>query len=592
MTAHRPLIVVLGTMLLLGGCVGRTAHQEGNDLFLQGRYNEGLSKLEEASRAAPDNGTYRLAYQNARKRLAARWLGEAESELSAGRFDTANDKIRQLLAIDPDNPEAQAKLLRIEQAARHQRMLAEAEYMAANNDPASAIVQLHQVLQENPAHGAAQNLQRKLTAETTQSQLVPHELHGKFQAKVSLEFQNANLKQVLEALSRVNSLNFILDKEVPADLQITVFLKEVRLIEALDLILATNQLKYRVLSPTTVLIFPDTAAKLSEHQNLLVRTFFLNNADAKQVVAMLSGVLKAKNVYADDKLNLVIMRDTPEMVELGERLVATQDIAEPEVMLDVEILEMKRNQLMNLGVQWPDQLSLTPLPLGDVLTLQELRNLSPSRIGAGISPLVINLHDDFGNTNLLANPSIRTHNREKAAIRIGDRVPVITTTSTSTGFVAENVQYVDVGLKLEVEPVIYPDNQIMIKLTLEVSSVVKEITSKSGSVSYQIGARTASTVLRLRDGETQVLGGLINDEDRNAANRFPGLGQLPILNMLFASRSDNNQKTELVLSIRPRIIRALAPPAELPGKFWSGTEATPALRAPHLSGPERSPSKP
>jgi general secretion pathway protein D len=136
-----------------------------------------------------------------------------------------------------------------------------------------------------------------------------------------------------------------------------------------------------------------------------------------------------------------------------------------------------------------------------------------------------------------------------------------------------------------VEPTIYPNDQIAIKLGLEVSSVVKEITSKAGTVSYQIGARSASTLLRLNDGETQILGGLINDEDRKTALRFPGLGEMPILGHLFSNRNDNNQKTELVLSIRPRIVRNLIPPAELPDKFWSGTENTPRLRPPLLSSP-------
>jgi general secretion pathway protein D len=578
-------IASLTLIAVLGGCAGRTAHDEGSDLFLQGRHSEGLARLEEATRQAPDNATFRMAYQNARQRLIARWLGEAEVERAAGRFASARARIADIQAIEPDNREAASQLARIEQTLRHQEKLAEAEALFASDDAPNALLRVREILQEDPSHSAAQNLHRQLVAQSTQSQLVTQGLHGKFQETVTLEFQDANVKQVLEALSRVSGLNFILDKEVPVDLMVTVFLKNVRLIEALDLILATNQLKYRVLNPSSVLIFPDTAAKLSEHQNLIVRTFFLANADAKQVMTMLTGVLKAKNVYADEKLNLLIMRDTPEMIELGERLVATQDVAEPEVMLDVEVLEMKRTQLMNLGIQWPDQLTLAPLPLGDNLTLRELRDLNSSRIGASISPLTINLHDDIGNANLLANPRIRTHNREKATIRIGDRVPVITNTSTATGFVAESVQYIDVGLKLEVEPVIYPDNQVSIKLSLEVSSVLKEIVSKTGSVSYQIGARTASTVLRLRDGETQVLGGLINDEDRKTANRFPGLGTLPILNTLFASQSDNNQKTELVLSIRPRIVRNLAPPADLPDKFWSGTESTPALRQPHLTAP-------
>jgi general secretion pathway protein D len=249
-------------------------------------------------------------------------------------------------------------------------------------------------------------------------------------------------------------------------------------------------------------------------------------------------------------------------------------VAEPEVMLDVEVLEIQRSRLLNLGVQFPDKLTLTPLPLSGT-TLQDLKDISAATTAASLSSAVINLQRVVGNTNLLANPRIRTHNREKALIKIGDRVPVITTTSTSTGFVAENVQYVDVGLKLEVEPTIFPNDEILIKLALEVSSVTKEIVSKSGTTSYQIGGRNASTVLRLKDGETQILGGLINDQDIQTANRLPGLGDLPILGRLFASQKDTNDKTELVLSITPRLVRGIAPPATLSSEFWSGTENDP-----------------
>ena len=221
--------------------------------------------------------------------------------------------------------------------------------------------------------------------------------------------------------------------------------------------------------------------------------------------------------------------------------------------------------------------------MGVNLTLQDLKSLNSSRTGAVISPLIINLQDQISDSNILANPRIRTHNREKAEIKIGDRVPVITSTSTSTGFVANSVQYIDVGLKLEVEPTIYPDDEVSIKLALEVSSLVKQITSKDGTLVYQIGTRNASTVLRLKDGETQILGGLINANDTMAANRIPGLGDFPVLGRLFSSHKDNTEKTELVLSITPRLIRGLSRPLTVPSKFWSGTEGSPGLKSQALS---------
>ena len=463
----------------------------------------------------------------------------------------------------------------------------EAGVLISGNELEMAEQKLAQVLQENPRHAEALALRRQIEEKTGRNQIISPALRKTFQKPVTLEFVDTSLKQVLEALSRHSGLNFILDKDVPTGIVVTIFLRQVSIEDALDVMLSSNQLRRRTLTDTTVLIYPDTVVKQSENQDLVVKNFFLANAEAKQVLIMLKTVLKAKNVFADDKLNLVIMRDTAQMIQLAERLVATHDVAEPEVMLEVEVLEVKRSNLLNLGIQFPDQLTLTPLPLiGN--TLENLRNLNSSTIGAVLTPATINLQRQIGDGNLLANPRIRTHNKEKALIRIGDRVPVITTTSTSTGFVAENVQYLDVGLKLEVEPTIFPNDEISIKLALEVSSIIKEIVSKSGTTSYQLGSRNASTVLRLKDGETQILGGLITDQDVQTANRVPFLGDLPILGRLFASQKDSKDKTELILSITPRLVRGLAPPALVPNEFWSGTENDPRLHPASRSirGPE------
>jgi general secretion pathway protein D len=162
--------------------------------------------------------------------------------------------------------------------------------------------------------------------------------------------------------------------------------------------------------------------------------------------------------------------------------------------------------------------------------------------------------------------------REKAKILIGDKVPVVTTTSTNT-FVTENIQYLDVGLKLEVEPEIHLRDEVGLKLSLEVSSLVSSVKTNNGSQAYQIGTRNFSSALRLRDGETQILAGLISDEDRRSANRIPLIGELPLLGRLFGSQNDSRQKNEIVLSITPHLIRNIQRQGPAAESFWSGTEA-------------------
>ncbi|MCE9569960.1 MAG: tetratricopeptide repeat protein [Rhodocyclales bacterium] len=580
MTIHairRSAAIVL--FLILGGCAGQMAHRDGVQLLAEGRAEEGIAALERATTEAPDNIEFRLRLTAARESTATRLIGDAQRERGAGRLDEAETIYRRAIKIDPGNKAAVVGLTSLEQARRLSTLLKEAnaQFDAGNIDAAE--LRLNRVQQENPQLADARSLRRKIDDKLGRNQALPSTLRNTFKKPVTLEFRDANLKQVIEVLARHSGLNFILDKEVAPNLPTTVFLRQVTVEDALDVLLTTHQLDRRVMNDTTLLIYPNTAAKQTAHQELVVKSFFLSNADAKQTANMLKTVLKAKNVFVDDKLNLVILRDTPTMIRLAERLVATQDISEPEVMLDVEVIEVQRSRLLELGIQFPNQLSLVPLPsTGTVLTLRDLNTSNSSRTGATITPLVLNLRREVGDTNILANPRVRTHSREKAQIKIGDRVPVITTTSTSTGFVSESVQYVDVGLKLDVEPTVYPDDEISIKVALEVSSVVKEVTSKAGSLSYQIGARNASTVLRLKDGETQILGGLINDTERNSAQRVPGLGDLPVIGRLFSSQKDDNQKTELVLSITPRLVRGLVPPTHVPTEFWSGTENNPMLK--------------
>jgi len=211
------------------------------------------------------------------------------------------------------------------------------------------------------------------------------------------------------------------------------------------------------------------------------------------------------------------------------------------------------------------------------ITLREWQNRSSDLVQLSFTnPLflfALKQQDSVANT--LANPRIRVKNKEKARIHIGDRVPVITTTAAATGgFVSESVTYLDVGLKLEVEPLISLDDEISMKVSLEVSNITNTVKSSSGTLTYQLGTRTAATNLRLRDGETQVLAGLISTDDRRAADRVPFLGELPVAGRLFSHTLDNNNRTEIVLLITPRLARTLARPDAASVEFAAGTEAS------------------
>jgi general secretion pathway protein D len=400
---------------------------------------------------------------------------------------------------------------------------------------------------------------------------------------VSIEFKEASLKQIFEVLARTSGLNFVFDKDVNAGQPTTIYLRRASVREVLNAVLVAQQLEQRFLDNGTILVYPNTPAKARDHRALKIKTFFLANADPKSVAGTLRTLLKARDVVVDEKQNLIVMRDTPEAIRLAEKLVAVQDQPEPEVMLEVEIVEVKRSRLLDLGIRWPDLLTLAPISkvAGAALTLADLRDMNAANIGASITPMTLAAGKGESDINLLANPRIRARNHETAKILIGDRVPNITTTATATGFVAESVQYVDIGLKLDVQPTIYLGNEVAIRINLEVSNIVDQVKTKTGTLAYQIGTRNASTVLRLRDGENQVLAGLISDSERSSANKVPGLGDLPVVGRLFGSRTDDGQKTELMLSITPRLVRGTVRPAIARSEFDSGTDA--GLRA---SGPD------
>ncbi|HET7198650.1 MAG TPA: hypothetical protein VFI86_08290 [Burkholderiales bacterium] len=298
----------------------------------------------------------------------------------------------------------------------------------------------------------------------------------------------------------------------------------------------------------------------------------------KQTANMVRQLLKTRDLFIDEKLNLLVIRDTPEAIAVADKLIANQDKSEPEVMMEVEVLEVGENELTQLGLEWPGRVALglqgaagTP---GQV-TGHEITHMNGGLVSVTVSdPLfAINLRQQVGRTNVLANPRIRAKNHEKAHIHIGDKVPVITTTAGATGFVSESVNYLDVGLKLEVEPTVYLDNDVGIKVALEVSNVSSQIKTSSGTVAYQVGTRNANTTLRLRDGETQVLAGLISNDDRRSASQVPGLASLPVLGRLFRSNDDTVNKTEVVLLITPHVIRNIQRPDVKMEQFNSGTEA-------------------
>jgi general secretion pathway protein D len=573
------LLLVVATV---AGCAAQRLHSDGMDLLEEGQVEDGLAKLEQATKAEPDNTSYRRDWLRNREQLANRLLAAASSERASGRLEAAQAIYERILKVDPGNARAGLGLEELVADRRHDALIEEARSLLKKGDAEAARAELKPLFLENPKHGQAILLQRQIDEQAAREMLEEPALKAKFKKPVTLQFRDANLKMVFEALSRTSGINVLLDKDVRPDIKTSIFVKDVSVEDAIDLILLQSQLEKKIVSDNTVFIYPNTPAKLKDYQDLKIRSFHFTNADPKQMLTMLKTLLKTKDIFVHEQTNSLVMRDTPEAIRLAEKMVADQDIAEPEVMLEVEVLEISRSRLSEIGIKFPSQLTLTAAGASTDSgpTLAALKHINSTNIlTSPATAVTLNLMLQDSDTNLLASPRIRARNREKAKIMIGDRVPVITNavTPVSTGspVITGSVQYLDVGLKLEVEPEIHLDNEVAIKISLEVSSIIKEVENKvSGTLSYQVGTRNASTVLRLKDGETQILAGLINDEDRNTANKVPGLGQLPLLGHLFSSHKDNGSKTEIVLSITPRIVGNSRLPDARVMEYWSGTESS------------------
>jgi general secretion pathway protein D len=604
--ARRGLALLLAASL--AACApGSGFVRHGEKLIDEGKPEEGLSEIEKGMALEPGNREYRILAIRQRDKQIGTLLAKADTLRGADQLDDAAALYRRVLTLDVANNRALAGLDAVESLRRQQSRLDEAQTLIAQERLDEAGQRLRQVLSENPASARALALKRQLDdAAGRSAEAGPPTLKASLRKPVSLDFRDANLKTVFEALSRSTGINFVFDREVKPDIKVTLSIANLSIDDVIGVLTVTNQLERKVLNENTVLIYPNTAAKQKDYLELTVKTFYLANAEAKTVFTMLKTVLKTKDLYADEKLNSLTMRDTAAAIALAGKLIAEQDLAEPEVLLDVEVLEVNRSRLAEIGVEPPGKFTLLNIVQNPAtvistatgnttvqnntltttqLTLDRLRNIRGSAVG--IDNPSVNLRAQNGDTNILANPRIRVRNRDKARILIGDRVPVITTTATANVGVSESVSYLDVGLKLDVEPNVFLDNEVGVKINLEVSNIVREVRSRSGSLTYQIGTRLATTSLRLKDGETQALAGLISDEDRKGAVGVPWLIDLPILGRLFSSERNDRNKTEIVLLITPRVVRNLATGTPDRNEHAGGTES--AIGAPPLrvQGPGR-----
>lgn len=572
------LVLMAGMVVLaldLGGCASYLMERKADRMMkADSQTVDSIRALEAVART---NTRHRGMYLKKRESFIHRALQEAQQLRRQKMMAEATQRYQDILALEPMQSEAQRGLEEISREQRHAIGIVDARQAIEAKDTRTALRLLHDILAENPQHAEARQLRQSLELQQNRENMAELQLKPALTKAISLEFRSASLQAVFDVLAKSTSINFIFDRDIKMDAKTTLFARDSSVDDVLKLLLRTNQLRSKVLNDSTLLIYPATQEKERQYEDLIVRSFYLDNIDPARLQDMIRNLFSPKFMYADEKLKLLTVRDNMHMIEAVERLIATYDLVGPEVNLDIEIMEINSDKLLNLGVQYPDQIRASVIGSAGIpgkLTVDEFENLNKGNFNLTLpDPLaVLNFRQTMGAAKVLANPRIRVQSREKASVLIGDRVPVITATiNQNSNAITESISYLDVGLKLLVEPEVHVNNDVSINVALEVSNIVKEVRSTTGLLTYQIGTRNASTVLRLKDGETQVLAGLIRNEDHQDASHFPGLGKLPVVGKLFSNETNTHSKSEIVLLITPHVMRSLHTPAANIMEFMSGT---------------------
>jgi len=571
--------VALSAMLL--SCAGSQSFQRGERYADRGEWDLAVKEYREANKRDPHDIEYRSALIRAEETAANQHYKRARSFLKERKLDEAIMEFQQALYLNPANAAVQSALksaVNIKQAEDNYR--ASLTFMDLNR-LGEAINEMNQAVELDPDnkkyHDVLDNLLKKRT------EIEPENALSLASDKpITLNFKNTNIKDVFEFLSKLSGINILFDEEVKAQ-PVTVFVKDVSFQYALNLLLSTNKLFMKQISADTIIIIPNTKARVDQYQDLVVRTFYINNAKAKEMINLVRSILDVKKVYVNEILNSFTVRETPEKMKLIEKIIAANDLKEAEVILDVEILEISRNNTLTYGWNFVPGLSssasiqpngTTTTSTASGIALSQLSHLTSDSIFVTLPSLVVNMIKQDSDAQTLANPRVRVLNNQVAKFHIGDKIPVQTSTiqSTTTVAITSTFEYKDIGIKLNIEPTVHLNNTITMKLGMEVSTLGNALDFGNGQKEYEFGTRNADTVINLRDGETVVIGGLIQDDDQKTLVKIPILGDIPVLGKLFSNTDNETTKTDIIMSITPNIVRNMELPDKDTQAFWSGTE--------------------
>jgi len=542
---------ILGTLVLLLVSFTVAAHadqagaafKKGVQAESKNDYDEAFQDYSQAHSLKPKDAKYFTAFTRMRFYAAVQHVSKGNALRDSGRLQEAVIEFQRAAEIDPTNFAARGEAHRTEEIIKKQ------------------------------AHAGEETPKKEMPLDKmAQEAAGPVELQPLSNTLISLRLTE-NATMVYKTIAHLAGINVLFDQDYKPP-KITVELNDVTLREALNTVALQTKTFWTIVSSNTILIASDTTAKRKEMESSVMKTFYLKNvstpAELQEAAATLKSILDLNRIQLVPNQNALILRGTTDQLVLAQKLITDLDKPKPEVVIEIAVLQVSRSRIRNLGVNPPTSANIVMVPgttggssgSGGAFTLNSLGALNATNFQVSIPGASMTFLMSDSDTKLIQNPQIRALDNEKATLKIGDRVPVATGSFGAaaggggvSALVNTQFQYLDVGVNIDITPHIHSEHEVTLKMTLEVSSVSG--TQNIGGISQPIiGQRRIEHETRLRDGEVNLVGGILEDTETNSLSGYPWLTKIPILKYLFGQEDKQRQENEIVFAITPHIVRA------------------------------------
>ncbi len=556
MRGKRTLAVVLLLVVgLVGSCSTYKYTRRANDAMRVENWDAAVYYYLEALAQDPGNVRYKMELERVRTRAAEQHFRRGMRFRDAGALERAQSEFQMAVQLDPTHQYAERELEKVRQDLA--------------------------VLSQQG--GAAKLAEMK--REAAEMKVKPPVLSPASNEPMTLSFPNqTNVKDIYRAIGQAFGINILFDPKL-RDTKLSIELRNVTARQALESVMQAAGHFYKVLDEKTVIVVEDTPQNRRDYEDLVVKTFFLSNADVKDINNMLRALIDARRIATNEQLNSVVIRDTADKVAIAERLINANDKAKAEVLVDVQLIQVDSNKMREIGTElssYSPVFSVDPSQLGGNPTtgsvpLSKIGDITRSMWSVVLPTLTINLIKSAGEAETLAQPELRITEGQKGSLVIGNEQPIPTTTFNTSTTIGTSVvpitafQYKDVGIKIEIEPRVHHNNEVTLKLKIEASEFTGNQTL-NGQTMPTFGTRNIDSVIRLKDGETSLLAGLIKYNKTTSTSGIPFLSDIPIIGSLFQDNLKNYTRTDLVLTLTPHIIRNPDITEEDLAPLWVGTE--------------------